>query len=159
MLLWAQHRLHKWSHFCEPKFPKCPSVSRDRCSPDASWSSEHCSCHPRPAIAVAHMAGRPRSSSPPRPGPAVAVAPKGAAPARVPQTPTQLQLSPQRALSHHHHRVGLQAFLVAPVFCSCPRDLALFTVCAGDRILLEIQRAIVTTVFLTQKGSFQAFSL
>lgn len=128
MLLWPQHRLHKWSHSCEPKFPKCPSVSLDRRSPDVSWTFEHRSFLPCPQSRQLTWPGD-TSSSPPRPGPAVAVAPKGAAPARVQRTPSQLWLSPERALSHHHHhRMGLQASLVAPVSRSFLRDLALFTV-------------------------------
>lgn len=47
-LLWAQHGLHKQSHFLELKFPKWASLNKDRCSPDVSWTFEHRSCLPCP---------------------------------------------------------------------------------------------------------------
>lgn len=50
VLLWEQPKLHKLSHFHEPKFPNCASVSRDRCSPDVSWTTEYSSCLPWPML-------------------------------------------------------------------------------------------------------------
>lgn len=126
VLLRARRRSHKWSHFCEPNFPKCfckQGQMQPRCEP-ASWTSFLPSS---PPVTAARVAGR-RVPLATLGQQWVAVAPKGAAPARALRTPTRPWLSPERALSHHHP-IGLQGSPVAPksVFCF-PRNLALFWV-------------------------------
>lgn len=124
VLLWVQHSFHKWSHFCEPKFQNCVSLNRDRCSPDVSWTfeyrssflaSHHCSsCAPRCPDQSQHWLWHPKGLQ---------------------WTPTQLWLSPEKALFHYHW-TSLQASLVVPVSHFFPRDLALFSFAPIPRSVL-----------------------
>lgn len=126
-LLWAQHGLHKRSHFLELKFPKWPSLNKDRCSPDVSWTFEHRSCSPCPQLPQLTWLGEACSSLPSLSQQWLWLPQGLLQPGCIRPWPSCGP--PEGALSqHHHHLTGIQGSLVAPVSCSFPRDLSLFTV-------------------------------
>lgn len=151
-LLWAQHGLHKRSHFLELKFPKWPSLNKDRCSPDVSWTFEHRSCSPCPQLPQLTWLGEACSSLPSLSQQWLWL-PPGTAPTGVHQTLTQLwptRGSPVPAPPPPNRHPGFPGSSSVLPLSQRPVPLHSLapTPCAGEWILLEIHSVIITTVFL-----------